>query len=102
MSPCGTFYVAMAAAALIVDLIFNGLALVPSERQARGRGLHRLELHDLAEPDFADSCRLLIWRFLKTGGPVMLGMMNRPADHGGAHHHAAAVEVRREMPHPKS
>ena len=30
-----TFYVAMAAAALIVDLIFGGFALIPSERQAR-------------------------------------------------------------------
>ena len=32
---------------------------------------------------------LLISRFLKTGGPAMLRMMNRPADHGSAHHHAA-------------
>jgi hypothetical protein len=31
---------------------------------------------------------LLVWRFLKTGGPVMLRMMNRPVDHGEAHHHA--------------
>ena len=30
-----TFYVAMAVAALIVELIFNGFALVPSEREAR-------------------------------------------------------------------
>jgi uncharacterized membrane protein YraQ (UPF0718 family) len=30
-----TFYVAMATAALIVDLIFGSLALIPSERQAR-------------------------------------------------------------------
>ena len=29
-----TFYVAMAVAALIVELIFNGFALVPSERKA--------------------------------------------------------------------
>jgi uncharacterized membrane protein YraQ (UPF0718 family) len=30
-----TFYVAMATAALIVELIFNGFAFVPSERKAR-------------------------------------------------------------------
>src|SRR6201988_29315 len=30
-----TFYVAMAVAALIIDLIFGGFALVPSEREAR-------------------------------------------------------------------
>jgi hypothetical protein len=27
----------------------------------------------------------LIWRFLKTGGPEMLRMMNRPAGAGHAH-----------------
>jgi hypothetical protein len=31
---------------------------------------------------------LLVWRFLKTGGLPMLRMMNRPADHGHAYHHA--------------
>ena len=31
---------------------------------------------------------LLVGRFLKTGGPAMLRMMNRPAYHGHAHHHA--------------
>jgi hypothetical protein len=49
-----TFYLAMAAAALIIELIFGGFSLVPSEREARvGRGLHRLELHDLAESRFS-------------------------------------------------
>jgi hypothetical protein len=28
---------------------------------------------------------LLVWRFLKTGGPDMLRMMNRPAESGQAH-----------------
>jgi hypothetical protein len=28
---------------------------------------------------------LLVWRFLKTGGPEMLRMMNRPAETGHAH-----------------
>jgi hypothetical protein len=27
----------------------------------------------------------LVWRFLKTGGPAMLRMMNRPAATGHAH-----------------
>ena len=30
----------------------------------------------------------LVWRFLKTGGPAMLRMMNRPANHGHARQHA--------------
>jgi uncharacterized protein len=28
---------------------------------------------------------LLVWRFLKTGGPALLRMMNRPAAMGHAH-----------------
>jgi uncharacterized protein len=84
-----TFYVAMAVAALIVELIFDGVALVPSERNARvveasitwnyATGLN------LA---FLALAVLLVWRFLKTGGWAMLRMMNRPAHHGHAHHHA--------------
>jgi uncharacterized membrane protein YraQ (UPF0718 family) len=31
---------------------------------------------------------LLVGRFLKTGGPTMLRMMNRPTYQGHAHHHA--------------
>jgi uncharacterized membrane protein YraQ (UPF0718 family) len=53
---------------------------------AGGRGLDNLGLHDLAERAFSDSRGLFVWRFLKTGGPAMLCMMNRPADHGHAHH----------------
>jgi len=85
-----TFYVAMAAAALIVDLIFGSLALIPSERQARvveaSIAWNYTTWLNLA---FLILAALLIWRFLKTGGPAMLRMMNRPADHGSAYHHAA-------------
>jgi hypothetical protein len=31
---------------------------------------------------------LLVCRFLETGGPAMLRMMNRPANHGRANRHA--------------
>jgi uncharacterized membrane protein YraQ (UPF0718 family) len=85
-----TFYVAMAAAALIVDLIFGSLALIPSERQARvveaSIAWNYTTWLNLA---FLILAGLLISRFLKTGGPAMLRMMNRPADHGSTHHHAA-------------
>jgi hypothetical protein len=30
---------------------------------------------------------LLVWRFLKTGGPAMLRMMNRPAHLERSHHY---------------
>ena len=85
-----TFYVAMTAAALMVDLIFSGLALIPLERTARvveaSITWNYATWLNLA---FLVLAGLLIWRFLKTGGPAMLRIMNRPADHGGAHHHTA-------------
>jgi uncharacterized protein len=84
-----TFYVAMAVAALIVDLIFGGFALIPSERKARvveaSITWNYTTWLNLA---FLVLAGLLVWRFLKTGGLAMLRMMNRPADHGHAHRHA--------------
>ena len=43
-----TFYAAMAGAALIVELVFGTLGLVPAERNARSRCHHNLGLHELA------------------------------------------------------
>ena len=84
-----TFYVAMAVAALIVDMIFGGFALIPSEHKARvveaSINWNYTTWLNLA---FLVLAGLLVWRFLKTGGPAMLRMMNRPANHGHAHHHA--------------
>jgi uncharacterized protein len=84
-----TFYVAMAVAALITELIFGGFALVPSEREARvveaSITWNYTTWLNLA---FLVLAGLLVWRFLKTGGLAMLRMMNRPADHGHAYHHA--------------
>ena len=64
-----TFYVAMATAALIVDLIFGSLALIPSERQARvveaSIAWNYTTWLNLA---FLILAALLISRFLKTGG----------------------------------
>src|SRR5258705_6536558 len=82
-----TFYVAMAAAALIVDLIFGGFALIPPEHKARvveaSITWNYTTWLNLAFLVFAG---FLVWRFLKTGGPAMLVMMNRPANDGHARH----------------
>jgi hypothetical protein len=84
-----TFYVAMAVAALIVDLIFGGFALIPSKHKARvveaSITWNYTTWLNLA---FLVVAGLLVRRFLKTGGPAMLRMMNRPANHGHAHNHA--------------
>jgi uncharacterized membrane protein YraQ (UPF0718 family) len=80
-----TFYVAMAAAGLIVELIFGGFALIPSERQARVvEAAITWNYTSWLNLAFLLLAGLLVGRFLKTGGPAMLRMMNRPADH--AHH----------------
>jgi uncharacterized membrane protein YraQ (UPF0718 family) len=84
-----TFYVAMAVAALIIELIFDGFALVPSEREARVVEAS-ITWDYTTGPNlaFLVLAGLLVWCFLKTGGLAMLRMMNRPADHGHAYHHA--------------
>src|SRR5215831_11460463 len=74
-----TFYVAMAIAALIVELIFNGFALVPSERKARVvEASITWNYTTWLNIAFLGLAALLVWRFLKTGGPEMLRMMNEP------------------------
>ena len=84
-----TFYVAMAAAGLIVELIFGGFALIPSERQARVvEAAITWNYTSWLNLAFLLLAGLLVGRFLKTGGPAMLRMMNRPAYHGHAHHQA--------------
>jgi uncharacterized protein len=84
-----TFYVAMAAAALIVELIFGGFVLVPSEREARVvEASITWDYTTWLNLAFLVLAGLLVWRFLKTGGLAMQRMMNKPADHGHAYHHA--------------
>jgi uncharacterized membrane protein YraQ (UPF0718 family) len=84
-----TFYVSMAVAAFVIDLIFGGFALIPAERKARvveaSITWNYTTWLNLA---FLVLAGLLVWRFLKTGGPVMLRMMNKPASQGGTHHYA--------------
>src|SRR5467141_2151992 len=84
-----TFYVAMAVAALIVDLIFGAFALIPTEHKAQVVEVsitwNYTSWLNLA---FLVLAGLLVWRFLQTGGPAMLRMMNRPANHGHTHQHA--------------
>jgi uncharacterized protein len=77
----------MAAAALIVEVTFGALGLIPAERHAR-----------VVETSFTWNytawlnivllavAALLVWRFLRTGGPGMLRMMNQRAESSHAHH----------------
>ena len=74
-----TFYVAMAVAALFIELIFNGFALIPPERKARVvEASITWDYTTWLNLAFLVLAGLLVWRFLNTGGPAMLRMMNEP------------------------
>jgi len=75
-----TFYGAMAGAALIVELIFGALGLIPTQRNARvAEASITWNYTTWLNIAFLVLAGMLVWRFLKTGGPTMLRMMNRPA-----------------------
>src|SRR6202790_4120064 len=80
------FYAAMAGAALIVELIFGALGLVPAQRNARmAEASLTWNYTTWLNIVFLLLAALLVWRFLQTGGPAMLRMMNRPAAMGHSH-----------------
>jgi uncharacterized protein len=78
------FYVAMAAAALVVETVFGFFGLIPRERSARVvEATIAWDYTTWLNIFFLGIAALLVWRFMKTGGPEMLRMMNKP-------HHAPA------------
>ena len=75
-----TFYTAMAVAALIVEAVFAALGLIPTERQAQVvEASISWNYTTWLNIIFLILAALLVWRFMKTGGPGMLRMMNAPA-----------------------
>ena len=86
-----TFYVAMAAAGLIVDLVFEVLGLVPTHRNARVvEASLELNYTTVLNVVFLILAAVLVWRFVKTGGVPMLKMMGEsadPSDHMGHEGH---------------
>jgi uncharacterized membrane protein YraQ (UPF0718 family) len=81
------FYVAMAGAALVVEGVFAVLGIIPQQRTARVvEASITWNYTTWLNIVFLVVAALLVWRFLKTGGPDMLRMMNRPM-HGHAHGH---------------
>jgi uncharacterized membrane protein YraQ (UPF0718 family) len=83
----GTFYAAMAAAALVVEGIFSALGLVPGEHHAQiVEASIRWDYTTFLNIAFLLVAMALLWRFFRTGGPRMLRMMNKPAS-AHAHHH---------------
>jgi uncharacterized protein len=76
-----TFYAAMAAAALIVELLFGVLGLIPAERHARVvEASVTWNYTTWLNIGFLVVAAFLVWRFLRTGGLEMLRMMNKPIE----------------------
>lgn len=73
----GTFYVAMVGAGYFVEIVFAILHLTPTTRNATvldpSVTFNYTTILNIA---FLLLATALVWRFLKTGGPMMLKMMN--------------------------
>jgi hypothetical protein len=81
------FYAAMAAAALAVEFAFQLLHLIPQHRNAQ---IVEAAIHwnytTILNIIFLAIAAILAWRFLTTGGPEMLRMMNTPSRANHDHH----------------
>ncbi len=85
-----TFYAAMAGAALAVEFVFSALHLIPHARNARVMEAS-LQWNYTTWLNLASLliAALLVWRFVRTGGPAMLRMMGSsaaPDKHAGHAH----------------
>jgi uncharacterized membrane protein YraQ (UPF0718 family) len=74
-----TFYAAMVGAALIVELVFQALGLVPEERNAKiVEASVTWNYTTVLNIIFLGLAAVLVWRFVRTGGLPMLRMMDKP------------------------
>jgi uncharacterized membrane protein YraQ (UPF0718 family) len=72
----GTFYAAMVAAGLVIDLAFRALGLIPDERNAKVMEASiELNYTTVLNVIFLVLAAVLVWRFFRTGGPEMLKEM---------------------------
>jgi uncharacterized membrane protein YraQ (UPF0718 family) len=82
------FYAAMAGAALVVEFVFGALHLIPQERNlAVMEEAVSWNYTTWLNIVFLLIASLLVWRFMRTGGPEMLRMMFRPMGAQEQHHH---------------
>jgi uncharacterized membrane protein YraQ (UPF0718 family) len=74
-----TFYAAMVAAGLVVELVFGALGLVPTQRTAKVvEASVTWNYTTILNLVFLALAAVLVVRFLRTGGPAMLKMMSGP------------------------
>ena len=76
------FYLSMSLAALAVEFIFGLLHLIPHERSIQiAQESIRWNYTTWLNIVFLIIAALLVWRFLRTGGPQMLRMMSKQPEH---------------------
>ena len=84
-----TFYAAMALSGLAVELVFQAIGLVPTERHAKiVEASITWNYTTILNIAFLALAALLVWRFVATGGLPMLKMMNTPlsqSEHAHGH-----------------
>ena len=83
------FYLAMSLAALAVEFLFSALHLIPAHGRAHVIMEHlSWNYTSILNIIFLVLTALLLWRFLRTGGPEMMKMMDHApgADAESAHH----------------
>jgi uncharacterized membrane protein YraQ (UPF0718 family) len=82
------FYASMAVAALAVEFLFGALHLIPQQRNAKimeeAISWNYTTWLNIA---FLLVAGMLVWRFMRTGGPEMLRMMAHPQGPNEQHHH---------------
>src|SRR5947209_2113696 len=76
------FYVTMAASGLIVELVFDSLGLIPSERNAKViEASVTWNYTTVLNIVFLTLAAVLVWRYFRRGGGIaMLRMMNTPME----------------------
>jgi hypothetical protein len=83
----GTFYVAMAAAGYVVEIVFGALGIIPTGRAvsviSEGPTWNYTSVLNIV---FLVVAAVLVARFLRTGGTAMLRMMGTPEEAMGQHH----------------
>ena len=87
-----SFYTTMVAAGLIVEFVFDGLNLIPRERNAKVvEASVTLNYTTVLNVVFLALAAVLVWRYFARGGGLrMLKMMNKPMRHELAHEHGHA------------
>jgi hypothetical protein len=81
-----TFYATMVVAGLVVETLFGILGLVREQRNAKVvEASVTWNYTTILNIVFLALTLVLVVRFLRTGGPAMLRMMNQPSEQLGAH-----------------